>query len=164
MTIVVALVGSGASFTPVTVTVTVSTTVCTPSLVVTRKVSSVSSATFGAVKVGSSAKGSLRSTAGPPTCSQVCASSRPSGSEAWAGRRTTVFSAALKSGPASTVGASLSALTRMTTRSVTTWSPSVTSTSKVRYELVIPSGAVNEALGASPPVISTGTPPTCRQV
>ena len=164
VTRVVALTGSGASFSPMTVTVMVSTTVFSPSVVVTWKVISVSLATLGDSKVGSSAYGSDRVTAGPETCTHSWVRGRPSGSLAVADSCTVVSSATLKSGPASRVGASLSAFTRMTTVSTAVCSPSETSTSKVTKVLVTRSGAVKVAVGLPASLIVTAGPPVWRQL
>ncbi len=155
-------VAMGPSFSPSTVTATVSTTVFSPSVVVNWKTSTVGWLTSGAVKVGLRPSVFDSATLGPETCSQLCSSVRPSGSTADADRVTSVRSMAATGLPASISGASLSALTSTRTVSVTSWTPSLTVTSNRRNELVRLFGAVKLGVGVSAPVSVTSAPPICR--
>ncbi len=154
---------TGPSFSPVTVTVTVSTTVFSPSVVVSRKTSSVGSLTSGAVKVGESPSVFDSATLGPETCSQACSSARPSGSTADAESVTVLRSSASTGLPASMSGASLSAFTSTRTVSVTSCTPSLTVTSNRRNELLSKSGAVKLGVGVSASISVTSAPPIWRQ-
>ncbi len=88
----------------------------------------------------------------------------PSGSEAVAARVTTSPSLTVWLEPASTAGASLSALTVTVTVSTVVFVPSLTEHCSTTELFVRPSGAVNDGVAVDAPLSVTAGPETCVHV